>query len=299
MSRIRQSLPPWTVGHAPAANVVPARFVPATVPGAVQLDWAQAEGWDEHWKGDNFKQYAWMEDVFWLYRTTLPDSSVSTGSRRFLTLLGVDYHFEVRLDGHAVLAQEGMFTPVEVDVTAYPGAALEVLVWPAPKYPQAHRPKAEASRSCKPAVSYGWDWHPRLIPLGIWDDAFVEDRPQSHLQKAAVSYVLADDFALADVAVEVKVAEPALGQKVRFTLRNKAGEPVIAAEAPAAALVVLPASLRSPELWWPNEQGDAYLYTSTVELLDAHGNVFDTHRAKVGFRRARLVMNEGAWEEPA
>lgn len=298
MSRNRLPLTSWTVGHAASANAAPARFVPAQVPGAVQLDWAKAEGWPEHWRGDNFKQYGWMEDVFWLYSTQLPQAQVPVGSRRFLTLQGVDYQFEIRLEGHTVFAQEGMFTPVELDVTAYPGAKLEVLVFPAPKFPQAHRPKAQASRSCKPAVSYGWDWHPRLIPLGIWDEAFLEDRPGSHLQKAAVAYVLSDDFAAADLSVQVNVAEPAAGQKVRFTLRNAKGEPVIAAEAPAAAALVLQSTLQSPALWWPNEQGEAYLYASTVELIDAHGNVIDAHKNRVGFRRARLVMNEGAWEEP-
>jgi len=34
----------WTVGFCTGVEGVPEKRVPATVPGAVQLDWARAEG---------------------------------------------------------------------------------------------------------------------------------------------------------------------------------------------------------------------------------------------------------------
>jgi beta-mannosidase len=295
MTRNRLPLSGWTVGHTTTPTAVPNKFVPSEVPGAVQLDWAKAEGWAPHWKADNFKQYGWMEDVYWLYRVSLPSSQVDVGRRRMLVLRGVDYQFEVRINGVAVFQQEGMFKPVEIDVTSNLGANLEILVWPAPKYSKAHRPKAEASRSCKPSVSYGWDWHPRLIPLGIWDDAFLEDRSASFLEKAAVHYTLNDDLTSASLHLETVVSAPQPGQSLRFTLNGANGKTV----ATVSGSQKLSALLSNPQLWWPNGQGEAYLYSSLVELLDASGTVIDAHAAKIGFRRARLVMNEGAWEEPA
>ena len=45
--------------------------------------------------------------------------------------------------------------------------------------------------------------------------------------------------------------------------------------------------------------GSPYLYTSTLQLTDQTGKVLQTTTSKTGFRRVRLVMNEGAWDEPA
>jgi hypothetical protein len=61
----------WQVGYSASADNSPDRFVPATVPGSVQLDWARAEGWPPFWQGEEHRRYAWMEDVHWHYRTRL------------------------------------------------------------------------------------------------------------------------------------------------------------------------------------------------------------------------------------
>ena len=48
----------WSVGFSPAAQAAPEAFVAATVPGAVQLDWARAHDWPPYTFGDNPKEYA-------------------------------------------------------------------------------------------------------------------------------------------------------------------------------------------------------------------------------------------------
>ncbi|MFD2329931.1 hypothetical protein ACFSR7_11835 [Cohnella sp. GCM10020058] len=67
----------WQVGWSDTADGAPERLVPATVPGAVQLDWAKAEGWDDHDYGDNWRQYEWMEDKYWTYRARLDVPALS------------------------------------------------------------------------------------------------------------------------------------------------------------------------------------------------------------------------------
>ena len=58
------------------------------------------------------------------------------------------------------------------------------------------------------------------------------------------------------------------------------------------------AALAGPELWWPNSQGSQSLYTFTATLTGANGQPVDQLCSRVGFRRVRLVMNAGAWDEP-
>lgn len=291
----------WSVGHCSSAEAKPAERVPAVVPGAVQLDWARAQGWGSPHYADNWRDYLWMEDVYWSYLTRLEAPALGEGERLFFVCGGVDYRFQVRLHGKVMHEQEGMFTPFELDLTglAQTGDTLEVLVFPAPKSRPAPADRVQANQSCKPAVSYGWDFHPRLIPLGIWQETFLEVRPACHLRDAEVRYTLADDFSSAEVAAEVVLSQPGDGA-VRWQLCDRQGVPVITQTALAASAALrLTARLDAPELWWPNGQGDPVLYTSRVALLDAHGNLVEERTARVGFRSVRLVMHPSAWDEPA
>lgn len=196
----------WSVGHHAQANETPARFVPAQVPGAVHLDWARAENWPPHWQAENFRLYDWMEDCFWTYRATLPQVEVGPNERLFFVCGGVDYQWELWLDGERVHEQEGMFKPFELEISREnSGKELRIRVHPTPKTAAEPRNRAQASHSVKPAVPYGRDWHPRRIPLGIWDEAFLEIRSQAFLQRAEVFCTSNDDFSTANLRLQCHI----------------------------------------------------------------------------------------------
>jgi beta-mannosidase len=270
------------------------------VPGAVQLDWARAEGWGDPHFGENWRKYQWMEDVYWVYRTTLALDDVGDDRRALFVCGGIDYRFQIRLAGECALEQEGMFTPVEIDLTdrARSGDLLEVVVFPVPKSHPEPADRTQANASCKPAVSYGWDLHPRLIPSGIWLDTHVEVRPRAHLSEAEVRYRLDDDLTRAVVSLEYAASEA--GGQVRWRLTDPDGAEVLSLTSPLVdRTATLTGEVPSVRLWWPNGHGVPELYLSSVELLDDQEALVDRRESRVGFRRARLVMNEGAWDEPA
>ena len=68
--------------------------------------------------------------------------------------------------GKILLHQEGMFTPVRLDLTDLlkEQNELQVKIRPIPKMHGEPADRNQAAASVKPAVSYGWDWHPRLVP---------------------------------------------------------------------------------------------------------------------------------------
>ena len=293
----------WTVGHAKALSEVPAEFVPAEVPGAVQLDWARAKKWGPHYYAENFREYAWMEDVYWTYRATLGFDPLEPGQRLFFVCKGVDYRFQVRRNGQMLHEQEGMFTPVELDLTdrAKSGDQIEVVVFPAPKSCEKPIDRNQANQSCKPAVSYEWDFHPRLIPLGIWDETYLEIRPPFHIHSAETRYAFSADLASAEVFIEVGVQFPGDSVRIHWQLFDPSGDRVLASAASAtrsAPHTRMSETLKNPKLWWPNGHGAQALYTSRVELRFADGSVLSQHESRVGFRRVRLVMHAGAWDYP-
>ncbi len=288
----------WRLGFTKDPALTPSEWVPATVPGAVQLDWARAHQWPPYWQGENATAYGWMEDVYWVYETRLMKPALSPGQRLMLVGQGVDYAFLVRVDGRVVHTQEGMFSPFEADLTSAPeGARLEIVVAPAPKEPLPDDPgdildrgRKEARQSCKPAVSYSWDFHPRLIPLGVWDELRLAVRSSdAWLDHVEVAYELAADFSSA----ELRLHSEGRAARVHWTLHDPAGNIAGACQGDPHQLIV---SINQPHLWWPSSEGPAALYTSTVEVFDRAGKLTQTCVQRVGLRRLRLIMAPGQFD---
>lgn len=292
----------WQVGWSEAAEEPPERMVLAAVPGAVQLDWAKAEVWGDPYYGENWREYEWMEDKYWTYRTMLQAPVLSPGERLYFVSKGIDYSFRVCLDGVELLRQEGMFTPVELDLTdlCRQGSILEIVLDPAPKRADAARSRSEADHSCKPAVSYGWDWHPRLIPLGIWDDTFLRVQSRRNLQSCEVFCELNEQLDQAKLLLAADFTDGASGQ-LEWIVLDPEGTPVIQTICEISDKSrTLVCTVDKPQLWWPHDQGAQPLYQSEVHYRPSgSSSASEIYRQRIGIRRVRLVMHEGAWKEPS
>ena len=239
---------------------------PAAVPGAVQRDWSSTAPHTDP------KSFSWMEDVWWIYRANLPTMTAPAGKAIHFIAEGIDYAFSIHRNGECLHRQEGMFTPVDLDLgnCIESGEVLEIRIKPVPKLTD-ETGRAHARKSCKPAMSYGWDWHPRLISSGIWRPCRLELRS-------------ADFFQGLDVHPDpwrIRLHGRGLHD---CRLVDPAGKTIL------QKTVELPTELevQNPARWWPVGQGEQNLYTLIV----------GQHTRKIGFRTVRLVMNEGAWDEP-
>jgi beta-mannosidase len=300
---MRQKLPlVWTVGHTTSPERAPEQFFAATVPGAVQLDYARAHGWPEPAEDPDVTKYRWMEDVHWCYRTTLPPLTREFGAHVYLVLKGVDYKFDIRLNGSRFDGGIGMYTSFEMPLgdDFLAGGQIEIWVYPAPKSCNSGD-RNEANASIKPAVSYGWDFHPRLIPLGMWQDAYVEVRPAAYLRQFECKYELSDDLKSATLFFDTGVSGEQTDHMLQFVLLDPDGQEVLSYDmecAPESDGYGLQTTFESPTLWWPNGQGAPVLYTAVCRLLDVSGAEVDRSSHRIGFRRVRLVMHEAQWDEP-
>ena len=292
----------WQLGHAPARDALPERWIPAAVPGAVQLDWARAENWPPYWLAEESKRYRWMEDVWWTYRTRVTVPPPEPGGAVRFECGGIDYQFAVLLDGRVVHEQEGMNTPFAVDLTAYAGrtAELAIRVAPVPKSRPSPDDRAQANHSFKPAVSYDWDFHPRLVPLGLWQPAAVVVHPALRIETAEATYRLNDNLSAASLDLHCTLT-PQAGARLQWQLLAPGDERVVLErELPAVSPeIAWRDELPWPQLWWPHDHGAQPRYTHVVRLVDAAGAVRAERRWRTGFRRARLVQYPGQWSTPA
>lgn len=277
----------WMLSHASQKSGTPLEPVKATVPGAVQLDYACAKNYPPYYYGLNFKQFGWMENEFFFYDTTL-NFTCDKGETALLCFDGIDYRYEILLDGKTITAGEGIFTPVTLDVTAYAGkeTSLRVIVFPIPKRFASPQNRAQASACCKPPSSYGWDWHPRLVPSGICADAHLDIIPAGSPRQLEATYRLTNDLKTVTVNATVQMyGDGALTAE----LISPDGVTVVSQTKTAknGEIADFSLSLNAPELWYPRGYGAQPRYTLRVTGSESI-------ERKIGFRRSKLVKNEGA-----
>ena len=291
----------WEVGYTKENQNSKITWIEAVVPGAIQLDIAKAENYDPYFYAENWSDYTWMEDQYFTYKTEFKKPAVDDGKRLFFISKGIDYEFIISLNGNELLYQEGMFTPVKIDITdqLQKNNELQIRIFPIPKTQHEVADRTQASQSVKPAVSYVWDWHPRLVPVGIWDETYLEIIPESHINDSWVNYTLDKELKNANIEVQLSGVN-LMGNVIQWSLRDESGK-IVAKETVKAGSneLKINSSLNTPELWWPHDHGKPYLYTSTIELKTPDGNLIQGMSDKVGFRKVRLVMNNGGWMEPS
>jgi len=275
-------------GYTPDAGYAP---FPASVPGNIQRDFLDANpGFlsDINYGQEHRKMRA-LEPYTWVYTTELAFER-RPGEKLWFVTEGIDYIWDLALDGEVFYSHEGMFTRVELcldDILGgkvIPGAKFDVIIHPHPMLHDEPKDRTQAAQCCKPPVSYEWDWHPRVIPSGIWDETYLETRDEGHIDFAEARYNLSEDLKSAQVEFTVKCASDAA-----VTLFDPAG----------AAIEVLPVidgkasvTVEDVQLWWCRGLGEPNLYHWAVTSRS------DSVSGTIGFRRTKLIMNKGAWNEP-
>lgn len=253
----------------------------ANVPGNIQSDYAKSHNYKDLQYSDNYKQYKWMEDESWVYRTVFKNPS-KEGESLYFVSLGIDYKYKIIINDTEILEDEGMYSKIELDLTPYlkDENRLEVEIFPVPKSPYANfEDRDQANQSVKPAVCYGWDWHPRLVPSGMWQEAYIETRGKNYISYCEPFYTLSEDLKTADLRFECSTTS-------KIKVYSPDGELVYEGRGENI-------KVENVKLWWCNGQGEQSLYKWVAETED------DTKEGYIGFRKVCLIMNEGQWEIPA
>ena len=148
---------------------------PATVPGNIQKDFGEYKGFPDLHFGDNVKLYEQFEDDTWYYLTEFKKPS----GRVYFVSHGIDYECKIYLNNEQIFEHEGAFSKIDIDITDKlcdnNTLMVEILPHPTAELDRS-RGRDQARHSTKAAVCYGWDWHPRLLTSGIWDDTYLEVR---------------------------------------------------------------------------------------------------------------------------
>ncbi|MBQ0111156.1 MAG: hypothetical protein KBS41_04450 [Oscillospiraceae bacterium] len=252
----------------------------ATVPGNIQSDYAKFIGIDNIMYADNAKALEKTEDDFFEYFCDI-NFTAKQGEKLFFVAEGIDYKYDVFLSGKKLFGGEGMYKTVEIDISgAKCGERLSVLIYPHPRINKHIKNRDDAARSCKPPVTYGWDWNPRLLISGLWKPCYLETRNSDYISPVAVKYELSKDLKSAKVRFVCKTDGKAI-----YSIKDRNGNVVYKGEKPCC-------TLKNIDLWWPNGEGEQSLYEYTVKTAGYKRS------GKIGFKQIRLVQNIGTANEP-
>lgn len=284
----------WKVGDCGVQRSAPPEMIKASVPGNIQLDFAESCGYKDLNIADNYKQFGWMDDHYFIYEAFLPEKNA--GERMILSALGIDYEFEILINDESVYHYEGMFAKTELDITRYlkGGDKLGVLIYPIPRVEDAVLERDNVRQSCKPGVGYGWDFHPHLVPSGIWDEIGIIITDEGYISDWNMDYELSDDYKTAFGKFELIADCGGDEFGVALCITDPCGGTVFEASSDKSEIEF---SIVSPKLWWPNGYGEPLLYGFTASLLK-NGRVIDSVSFKRGFRKLELVPYEGSWNLP-
>lgn len=254
----------------------------ANIPGNIQNDYAIAKNWGDLNFSDNCLKYKDIEEVTWQYKTKL-NFKKNDNERVYFVSHGIDYFSSLSLNGKELLRHEGMFSDVEYDLTDILTGDDElcVTIYPHPKRENAPKDtRDEADTSVKPPVCYGWDWHPRILYSGIWQETYIETRTTGFIKDVQIHYTLSDDFTTAKCNFDVICEE-----ETKVEIFDKQGSLVYSGDGKDF-------EIKDVDLWWCNGHGEPNLYSYKVSSSDY------VKEGKIGFKSIKLVMAQGEWSKP-
>jgi len=283
------------------------KWRPARVPGSNFTDLQRAGVIPDPQVADNELKVQWVVESRWEYRKrfNVPASLLSS-NRVFLKMDGVDTIAEIILNGRRLARVDNMFIHWEFEVKRRlrPGMN-ELLVKFEPPTSRASWKKRQPWVSWpndmslpggpfvrKAPCQYGWDWGPKLPPVGLWRDVRLEGWNSARLLEVHPRQ-------------EHKNGGVVLRVRVRAERRGSLGA-VVTLTAPCGKVRRAAVPLRgdsgtaefrieSPALWWPNGHGEQRLYQLVTELRDGAGRVVDRDERKIGMRKLELRREKDRW----
>lgn len=295
-------------------------WIPASVPGGVHADLFQDGQISNPYFGKNSLHCEWVENRWWMYRTTFPaimDGHDLRGRCVCLLFQGLDYEAEVFLNEVSLGSHKGMYDPFEVDIT---GLLQEenklVVVFKGVPDEMGQIGYTSRTSTQKSRFNYKWDFSTRLVNIGFWkevllcvkDDAEIQNLHLDTDAKGAIGKIFLSGTVKDEredkrrpLRVKVTVSGPydKRSQDVRALSRDNKNREFPEATVTDAVFDVSNAEfsgnidIEAPYLWQPNGSGIPWIYHVRTELTEQDKSLW-SRQYQTGIRSLELVPNENS-----
>jgi beta-mannosidase len=275
-------------------------WLPAEVPGSAQTALLAENKIPDPFVADNELRVQWVAERDWEYRLLFEEhEGLRDADKVMLTFDGLDTLAEVFINGKQIGEADSMFRRYAWDVTEElvegENEVRVLLHGPVPfiREQQVDEPLIGPTHSIpggphirKAPCQFGWDWGPKLPPVGIWKEVRLEGYTAARLDDVHLRQHHDDgDVTLsADLTVERWQDDAEL--KAMLIVKAPDGE-TWAVDAPLDGAAHLTLDVPNPQLWWPNGLGDQPLYDVEVTLY-ADEIPCDARTFQIGLRTVEL-----------
>ncbi len=284
---------------------------PATVPGGVHTDLLALDRISDPFVADNELKVMWVAENDWEYRHTFAvDANLLAEENVRLVCDGLDTIADVYLNGTYLGHAENMFRRWKWNVKNLlrDGSNELHIVFGSPvrfiTAKQAQLPLQGGGdlpggpHLRKAACHWGWDWGPKLPPIGVWKDIRLEGY-SVRFEDVHVRQTLDPSGATISAAVTAEVTGGA-EIKASITVTSPTGarseneENLMLLYEGESSFANLAVEIPDPQLWWPNGYGSQQLYDVEVTLKDGQ-TVLDQRNYKIGLRTIELRQEPDQW----
>ncbi|WP_425490454.1 beta-mannosidase [Dyella mobilis] len=304
--------------HAAAAQ-----WHAASVPGTVQTDLMAAKLLPDPFYRDNEAKVQWVGLSNWQYQTSF-NVDAATLQRGHVDLVfdGLDTFADVYLNGTKLTSADNMFRrwrmPVKgvlhegkntLEVRLY--SPIEKLQPWLLKQPYAlpgefdsafgDEPKGKQTANYvrKAAYQYGWDWGPRIVTEGIWQNVHLDSWNALRVDDFHVAQTYLGDEA-AQIAAQLQV-DADTSKTVHVSVDATGPDGQIAAHVeqdvtvdPGSNAISLPLRIVHPKRWYPAGYGAQDTYTVKASIRDGNAQLYSAQHA-IGLRTVELRREKDAW----
>ncbi|MDI6782826.1 MAG: glycoside hydrolase family 2 TIM barrel-domain containing protein, partial [bacterium] len=301
-------------------DYIPNGWIPAQVPGTVQQALLAAGRIEEPFYRDNAEKCKWIEHEDWWYRKefylVIPAKAGISGQKITLDFDGLDTFATIYLNGKWVGEHNNMFVGVSFEVTKLIRLGqTNVLVIKFSSPILAVKPKVDALQIAygkifenrtmldrayarRAQVTYGWDFAPRLINVGIWRGVRLTAHTAVSISSIFAKSKLSEDKKEANVEVEINLEKNVpVTKSVAVQVEIKCGNQKyiqshkikLNTKQGKACLTL---TIKNPKLWFPHNVGTPKLYNIKVTVKDGK-KVLAEKSDRFGIREIKLVEKMG------
>lgn len=272
------------------------------LPGEVHLALMNAGRIPDPFVADNEIDVAWVAESDWEFKGLIEvPEKLFEEDRIFLRFDGLDTLALVSLNGTPLGETDNAFRVYAWEVKRYLEAG-ENEIYIRFRSPvnfvkpfQESRPLPAPGESLpggpylrKAPCQWGWDWGPKLPPIGIWKGARLEGFTTAKLDSVHLrqEHQFNGNVIVSAEATLQKWDEAHL--QLCLTLRDPNGKTFATTCKFLDESATASVEISDPLLWWPNGYGDQHLYQAQVSLRTEDENVLDERDFQLGLRTLAL-----------
>jgi len=297
MEKVHLGQGQWQLRAAGTAD-----WFPVEVPGEVHLALLHAGKIPDPFVGENELEVQWVAETDWEFEgiINLPQV-ISNQEKIWLHFDGLDTLAEIWLNVSFLGETQNAFRSYQwevKDLIIGEENQLRILFRSPVKYVEERQVKApllspEQSIAGGPYLrkapcQWGWDWGPKLPPIGIWKDAFFEAYSDAKFESINLQQEHLFDGSV-EVSADAKITQwTQRNLQMCMTLQDPQGH-IFATTCKflngnAKATIEIP----DPILWWPNGYGEQSLYEVWITLATEDEMLLDRRNFQIGLRKLEL-----------